>query len=47
MNQRPNKTLSVMGDIDMPEAEYVQNYIVNRSVGKVPDAAFFIHIYFF
>lgn len=35
-----------MGDIDMPEAEYVQNYIMNRSVAKVPDAAFFIHIYF-
>lgn len=36
-----------MRDIDMPEAEYVQNYIVNRSVGEVLDAAFFIHIFFF
>lgn len=36
-----------MRDIDRPEAEYVQNYIVNRSVGKVLDAGFFIHIYFF
>lgn len=36
-----------MRDIDRPEAEYVQNYIVNRSVGKVLDAGFFIHIFFF
>lgn len=36
-----------MGDIDMPEAEYVQNYSVYGSVGIVPDAASFIHIFLF
>lgn len=40
--QRPDKVLSVVGDIDRPEAENVQNYIVYGAVGIVSDAASFI-----
>lgn len=47
MIQRPDKIVPVVGDVDMPEAEYVQNYIAYGAVCIVPGAASFIHIFLF